>query len=114
MKLTITAFLLFSWITLPVLAQEKTIEGKVTGTEDGQAVIGATVMQEGTTKGTITDIQGEFQMEAPVGATIIVSFVGMEQQSFQVGEEDYYEIVLSAETEELDEVVVVVGVARER
>ena len=107
MKLTITAFLLFSWITFPLLAQEKTVEGKVTGAEDGQAVIGATVMQEGTTRGTITDVQGEFQMEAPVGATIVVSFVGMEQHSFKVGEQDYYEIVLSAETEELDEVVVI-------
>lgn len=107
MKLTLTTIILSCWFSFSLLAQQKTISGNITSSEDGQPVIGATVMQEGTTQGTISDIQGNFTLSVPVGATIVVSYVGMQDYSFVVGERNEYNIVLEAETEELDEVVVI-------
>ena len=83
---------------------------KVTGTvSDAMGpVIGANVMEKGTTNGVITDIDGNFSLEVKQGATIVVSFIGYVSQEFKVtNQTTHLNVTLSEDTEVLDEVVVV-------
>ena len=65
-----------------VTAQTSTVSGVVTSEEDGEPVVGASVLVQGTTLGTVTDIDGKFTIPGvPSSAkTLRVSFVGMQQQ----------------------------------
>lgn len=83
---------------------------KITGTikdENGEAVIGANVSVKGTTTGTITDIDGNFSLEAQQGATLLISYIGYETQEITVGSQSVYSIRLSEDSQALDEVVVI-------
>lgn len=62
-------------------------DNKITGTvldPTGMPVIGANIMIKGTTNGTITDMDGNFSLEAPVGATLVVSYVGFANQEVKL------------------------------
>lgn len=83
---------------------------KITGTivdDKGEPVIGANVSIKGTTTGTITDIDGNFSLEAMSGATLLISYIGYETQEITVGNQSVYNIKLSEDTQALDEVVVI-------
>ena len=83
---------------------------KITGTikdENGESVIGANVSVKGTTTGTITDIDGNFSLEAQQGATLLISYIGYETQEITVGSQSIYNIRLSEDSQALDEVVVI-------
>jgi TonB-dependent receptor len=68
--------LLFSFTAFFAFAQKGTIQGQVIDTLSNEAVIGANVYLEGTTTGTITDIDGKFNFSAPVGTyTLVISLV---------------------------------------
>lgn len=84
----------------------KKVYGKVIDT-GGAPVIGANVTQKGTTNGTITDIDGNFTLEVPKGASIIVSYIGYNVQELMVTSNTQYEVVLKEDTQNLEEVVVV-------
>lgn len=86
--------------------QKKTITGIITD-EYGEAVIGASIAQKGTTIGTITDLDGKFTLEVPEGATLQISYIGYINQSIVVGTSNTYDIILKEDTQTLDEVVVV-------
>ena len=73
--------------------------------ESGEAVIGASVQIKGTGQGTITDFNGNFSLSAPQNATLVVSYVGMKTQ--EVAVQPTLRIVLTTDTELLEEVVVV-------
>ena len=70
-------------------------------------VIGANILIKGTTKGVITDIDGNFSLDVEPGATLVVSFIGYTSKEIVVGAENHYEVTLSEDTEMLEEVVVV-------
>ena len=55
-------------------------------TKNGEAVIGANVIQKGTTNGTITDIDGKFTLEVPAKAVLTVSFIGYQSQDVALKE----------------------------
>ena len=82
---------------------------KITGTVvDAQGpVIGASVVEKGTTNGTVTDFDGNFSLNVKEGATIVVSFIGYETQEIKVGSQDNYSITMKDDNAVLDEVVVV-------
>lgn len=82
---------------------------KITGTvTDAMGpVIGANVLEKGTTNGVITDIDGNFTLNVQPGATIVVSFIGYQPQEIVVGNQTSFKIQLKEDTELLDEVVVV-------
>lgn len=73
----------------------------------GAPVIGANVVQVGSTNGTITDVDGKFTLNVPVGAKLKVSYIGYNDQQITVGNSNSYTIILKEDTESLDEVVVV-------
>ena len=89
-----------------VNAQSKSISGNVFSADDGQPVIGATVMVKGTTVGTITDTDGKFKINVPGnGKSLLISFVGMKTQ--EVEAKNNMTVRLEADTRQMDEVVVV-------
>lgn len=88
-------------------AQPKNVTGVVTSAEDGLPVIGATVLEKGTSKGTITDLEGRYSIMVQEGATLIFRFVGLEDQEVLIGNAGEYNVTLRLEAESLDEVVVI-------
>lgn len=86
--------------------QSKRVKGTIVDAT-GMPVIGANVMVKGTTNGTITDMDGKFSLDVPVGATLVVSYVGYSNQEIKVGNQTKLSIVLKEDSEALDELVVV-------
>lgn len=82
---------------------------KVTGTVTDAygPVIGANVLEKGTTNGVITDIDGNFTLDVQPGATLVISFIGYTPQEIVVGDQTTIKVQLKEDTEVLDEVVVV-------
>ena len=104
-KLLFMLVALFSFMVLQ--AQEKAISGTVTDANDGMSIPGASIVVKGTVNGTITDMDGHYTMNAPMGSTIVISFVGYKTQEFIVDQKNQIDIILHEETENLSEVVVV-------
>ena len=93
----------------PVSAQQtsgNTIKGVVTDA-NGEPIIGANIMVEGTTTGTITDFDGRFTLDVPENATLQISYIGFVSQNVKVGGKKDLTIKLVEDAKALDEVVVV-------
>ena len=103
-RLSMLLSCLFIFIGM-AMAQTK-VSGTVLSSENGnqEPVIGASVMIEGTKTGTVTDVDGNFTLEAPKGATLVVSYIGMQTQRVKAAPK--MQIVLSADNQTLGEVVV--------
>lgn len=89
-----------------MFAQQITVQGIVKD-QTGETVIGASVMEKGTTNGTITGIDGDFSLNMSSNGTLVVSFVGYKTQEVQVKGQKQLQVVLSEDAEMLDEVVVI-------
>ena len=87
-------------------ANKRNISGRVVD-EKGEPIIGASVMEKGTTNGTITGIDGDFSLNMSSNGTLVVSFVGYKTQEVQVKGQKQLQVVLSEDAEMLDEVVVI-------
>ncbi len=83
------------------------IKGTVTSAEEGFPLIGVTVLLKGTSSGTVTDIDGNFSLNAEQGDVLIISYTGYTTQEVVVGPQTNYNIVLETSSELLEEVVVV-------
>lgn len=113
------AFLLASLFLLGIgmaNAQTRTISGKVVSGDDGEPIIGATIMIKGTTQGTISDANGSFTLTTPSAAkAITVSYVGMITKEVALTNEARYSVSLSSDVIGIEEVVVTaLGMRRER
>ena len=98
--------LLFSTIINNLNAQDKVINGKVSD-ENNEGLPGATIIIKGTTKGTVTDIEGNFQLDVDENDIIEISFSGYEKQEISVTSKNSFSINLEPDVETLKEVVVV-------
>lgn len=90
------------------VSQQKS--GKVTGRvldAKGEPIIGATIMEKGTSNGTITDFDGNFMLEVPAGASIEISYIGYQTQLLSADINKLMSVTLKEDTEILEEVVVV-------
>ena len=96
--LIITPFCIFS--------QTRTISGKVIDSNN-ESLIGVNVIEKGTTNGTVTDIDGNFSVNVPSNATLLISYVGYISQEVSVEGKTSIDIVLVEDSEMLDELVVV-------
>ncbi|MDH6304221.1 TonB-linked SusC/RagA family outer membrane protein [Parabacteroides sp. PH5-13] len=103
---TISVFAEASLKSDEISQQTRAISGKVTGTND-EAIIGANVTVRGTTTGTITDIDGNFTLNVPPNAVLVVSYIGYITQEIPVGSSTNIFIILKEDTQALDEIVVV-------
>ena len=73
----------------------------------GEPVIGASILEKGTTNGTITDFDGNFTLNVAPGATLVISYIGYKNQEMKVIPGKSLNIILQEDTETLEEVVVV-------
>lgn len=90
-----------------LMAQTKTVTGTVVSAEDGEPIIGASVIIPGTTTGTVTDIDGNFSLKVPENSTTLsVSYIGMNTETVTIGK-GKLNITLATSDEILDEVMVV-------
>lgn len=82
------------------------ITGKVTDV-NGTGIPGATVIVEGTTTGTATDIDGNFSLDVPEGSVLLISFIGYQSHRITLDNQNNINIILEEDLSSLDEVVVV-------
>ncbi len=112
MLLSVTVFL---FCIAEITAQQSTVTGKVTDTND-QPLPGVTIIIKGTTTGTVTDINGNFSLTLPANAeTLQFSFVGMITQEIPISGKTIFNVIMEEDTHRLEEVVVLgYGVATKR
>lgn len=97
-------------IAIKLIQTQKDKLKKVSGTitdNKGEPIIGANVVQKGTTNGIITDIDGNFSLEIPEGATLVISYIGYLSQEIHTGNQSVFILKLAEDTQNLEEVVVV-------
>ena len=102
-RLTMIFAALFLCIGM-ALAQTK-VSGIVTSAEDGEPVVGASVKVVGTNTGTVTNIDGQFQIQIANGAKLEISYIGMQTKTVKATPK--MKIVLEPDNQSLDEVMVV-------
>jgi TonB-linked SusC/RagA family outer membrane protein len=113
-KITILLALLLFAASQGAFAQ-KTITGKVTSSEDGLGMAGVPVVVKGTTKGTATDVDGNFTLSASDDATLVFSFIGFLSQEIKVGTQNVINVSLTPNVTALGDVVVTaLGIQRDK
>ena len=85
-----------------VSAQDVSVSGVVKD-QTGEPAIGATIQVKGTTHGTITDYDGNFTLDVPSDAVLVVSYMGFKTQEITVGSQRSFNITLVEDAELLDE-----------
>lgn len=93
-------------LALPSLAQKITVTGHVTD-EQGEDLIGATIMEKGTSNGTSADIEGNFTINVPGNAILVVSYVGYDPMEVPVNGQKHLNIVMKTNAQMLAETVVI-------
>ena len=106
-RLKAILFFLVMLLTLSVIAQERTITGKVTDAASKEALVGVTVLIEGTYIGTVTDFDGKYTIKATPTSKLVFSFVGYTPQTIAVGQQTKFDVALALQTQGIDEVVVI-------
>lgn len=100
-------FFFMAFISVQVYAQDIKVSGTVISGADNYPIIGANILVKGTTIGTITDVDGNFSFEVPQGSTLVISYIGYQAQEIKVSGNAPIKVVLSEDSEKLDEVVVI-------
>jgi TonB-linked SusC/RagA family outer membrane protein len=97
------------------LAQERQIKGKVTDGSNGSAAPGVAVKVKGTTRGTVTDAEGNYRINADANSTLVFSSVGFTTTEKAVGSATELNVSLAQSAENLNEVVVTaLGISKEQ
>ena len=95
--------LLFSTV---IIAQTKTISGTVVD-DKGESMIGASISVKGTPRGTITDVNGNFSIDASAQDELVVKYAGYLEKVIKVGTQTHINVAMAENTQMLDELVVV-------
>ena len=101
-RLSLILASLFLYVGL-ALAQTK-VTGTVISQEDGEPIIGASVVVQGSKTGVVTDMNGQFSLSVPEGKKIVISYIGMKTET--VTPRNGMKVTLAADGQSLDEVVV--------
>src|SRR5687767_2221392 len=101
-------YLIFMLMPLGLIAQNRTLTGKVTSSDDGLSLPGVSIVVQGSANGAVTDAEGSYSIElAPGENTLIFSFVGFVSQTVSVDQRSTIDVVLEIDTQTLEEVVVI-------
>ncbi len=115
LRKVLTAIVMLCISLYSLNAQNVTVTGTVTGSDDGMPLAGVTVLEKGTTHGLLTDPNGKYSISVARGGTLVFSFLGMQSQEFLVLDQRVIDVVLVSQTTALDEVVVTaLGISREK
>ncbi len=100
--------LVFFFLPSLLIAQNRTVSGKVSGDDDNLGIPGASVLVQGTSKGVATDADGNFSLELQAGETVlIISSIGYKTQTIALGDRTSINVVLESDAVSLEEVVVI-------
>lgn len=114
-KILLGSWLLSLLFCLPLLAQDLAVSGRVTSSDDGSALPGVSVQVKGTTRGAITDANGNYQINVEPNARLVFSFIGYTGQEVAVGNKKTVNVVLVPGSQSLDEIVVTAqGIERDK
>jgi TonB-linked outer membrane protein, SusC/RagA family len=91
---------------LLLFAQNRNVSGTVTDAS-GETMIGVSVMEKGTTNGTITDFNGKYTLSVGNNAVLVFSYIGYAPQDVSVGNRSVVNVTLKEDTKDLDELVVI-------
>ena len=105
MEKRLMMFIAGLFLSMGVALAQTQVNGTVTSADDGEPVIGASVLVEGTKTGTVTDINGNFSISVPAGKKLVVSYLGMQTQT--VNAKPGMRIELAADSQTLEDLVVV-------
>ena len=105
MEKRLMTFIASLFLSLGMALAQTQVSGKVTSAEDGEPVIGASIKVVGTNTGTVTDVDGNFSLNAPAGAKLEISYIGMNSQTVKAASN--MKIVMNPDNKSLDEVIVV-------
>ena len=119
MKRNLMHFLLSALLcvgSLAAYAQNVKVRGQLVDAETGEPLIGASVVVEGTTQGSVTDIDGYFTQSAPARATLVFSYVGYKEQKYTLdgSESNLGTIQMQADAVMLNDVVITSTIAIDR
>lgn len=107
-KLFGLTFLMFLGLMGSVLAQTREVSGVVISGEDNLPLPGVSVLVKGTTTGTVTDVDGKFNVNVSGSdATLVLSFIGFTTLEVPVGDRSTFDLTLLPDTKSLEEVIVV-------
>ncbi len=105
MRKNLLLSMLFTLTTMSLYAQA-VVKGRVTSADDGSGIPGVSVSIKGTSKGTQTDVEGNYSISASSSATLEFSFVGFKSTSVAVGNQSTINVALESDVKTLSEVVV--------
>ena len=106
-KIAFFLSIMFFMGSVLVHAQTKNITGTVTSNEDNQPIPGVSVSVKGTTLGTITNLDGGFELTVPQDAkTLVFSFIGMKNYEVEIGTQTSFSVKMETDVFGIDEVVV--------
>ncbi len=109
MKKILITLLFFANFTTVILAQ-RTVTGKISDAVTGESLPSVSIVLDGTTKGTISDLDGNFSLAVPKdGGTLTITFVGYITQKVSIGNQSKFDIALTSDSKVLDGEVVAVG-----
>ena len=112
MKRKLTMMLLCMMVAVTALAQSA-ISGTVVSAQDGEPIIGAAVKVKGAKQGVVTNLEGQFSINAQAGSTLVFSYVGMKTK--EVAAKNGMKVQLQSDDQQLEEVVVTaMGITRSK
>lgn len=116
MKKSLLLFGVFLLLIYSANAQTREISGTVTSVEGDKTLPGVNVVVKGTSVGTVTDVEGQYRINAPAdGGTLVFSFIGLETKEIVIGNQSIIDVKLSNDVTQLSEVVVTaLGVTRSK
>ena len=105
MEKRLMTFIACLFLSLGMALAQTQVSGTITSSEDGSAVIGASIKVAGTNTGTVTDVDGNFSLNAPANAKLEISYIGMIGKTVKAGKN--MKIVLDPDNNALDDVLVI-------
>jgi iron complex outermembrane receptor protein len=103
----LSIFILGILLSGAISAQGIKVAGKIKDAADGSPLAGVTILEKGTTNGTMSDVNGAYSINVAGGATLLVSYVGYVSKEIPVGNQTTIDISLSVDVQALQEVVVI-------
>ncbi|MCD7937816.1 MAG: TonB-dependent receptor, partial [Tannerellaceae bacterium] len=105
-NMRVTLLMLLTTITFGLSAQTVTLTGNITD-DTGEPIIGASILEKGTTNGTITDFDGNFSLNVTGDIPVVISYIGMKTIEMNVKGQTHIKVILEDDTQALEEVVVI-------
>src|ERR1035437_2521700 len=99
---------IFCSLSVALIAQTRTITGVVTAIENGETLIGVSIMIKGTSTGTVTDVNGKYSISiSNKDAILVFSMIGMKKEELNPVDNSTFNVKMSSNSQAMDEVVVV-------